>query len=217
MKLLKIILPILLGVFMTQCDSSKRREAKAEDLIRKHLFETLDNYSTYENISIEVDTLREYHLSSPEVLNSAKDYLISVYKSEVHDERVADLKDRCGSAAVSFSISHGDAVYNAMQNYAYASQELEKAQKDQALLRTATATKKEYFDSIYNSVTVPENNYWHITHKFRYADNGSDTRIYTYHYIVDPEVKEIILSWDENDDDPYTFETIDYIRNYGND
>ena len=217
MKLLRITFPILLGMCMTQCDSSKRREAKAEDLLQKHLFETLDNYSTYEKIAIEIDTLREYHLSSPDVFNSAKDYLMSYYKSEVHDERVEELEKRAKHAAYSVITSNGYNFLYAMQNYESAEKEFEKAQEYQASMRSATTVKKEYLDSVYNSVTVPENPYWHITHKFRYANDGSNARIYVYHYIVDPEVKEIILSWDENDNDPYTFGAIEYICNYGND
>ncbi|MDE6490199.1 MAG: hypothetical protein K2L49_03470, partial [Muribaculaceae bacterium] len=61
----------MLILLFVQCDSAERRKSKAEDAIEKHLFETLDNYQSYEKISTEVDTLQDLWLAHPEIISFA--------------------------------------------------------------------------------------------------------------------------------------------------
>lgn len=92
MKLFKMFLCALLGICFVQCDTAERRKAKAEDAIEKHLFETIDNYQSYEKISTEVDTLRDLWMANSDIIALADELCTVNDDLETVEEGYAEMK-----------------------------------------------------------------------------------------------------------------------------
>lgn len=142
----------LLCLCFVECDTADRRKSKAEDAIEKQLFETRDNYQSYEKISTEVDTLQDLWLAHPEIISIA--------------EKLCIVEDNLNT------VDDGDSIY---------------------------ASLSDHLNAMVSSLEIPKEPYWHVTQKFRISEDGQPTKIHLAHYIFEPNMEEIIFSWDEND------------------
>lgn len=200
MKLFKISLCALFCICFVQCDTAERRKSKAEDAIEKHLFETLDNFQGYEKISTEVDTLQDLWLAHPEIISIAE-------KLRTVEDDLNAVNEGCAQLDSKIRTLHRQ-IYRG-----YSKAELLEWMGDASDLRKQMeqlAERKPFLDSIHaglsdnlnamvSSLEMPKDPYWHVTQKFRISEDGQDSKIHLAHYIFEPNMKEIIFSWDEND------------------
>lgn len=73
-RIFSTILSLIIILLLVQCNSEESRKEKAEELIKKDLFETLPDYKSYELVSIEMDTIKETWISIPGIIDLAKEY-----------------------------------------------------------------------------------------------------------------------------------------------
>lgn len=203
MKLSTITICSLLCLLFVQCDSPERRKKKAEEIIEKHLFETLDNYKSYEKISTDVDTLHDLWMVDKEILalgdslayaNSEYRYIeneIESLKGQLHHYKNSAINSLFGSS-------------NGVLNYLSYSSKYDNCNSKIAKYRKSLQQQGDKVDDIKTrisdlnkAIVKPEKPYWLVTHKYRYSYSGEDTRIRIMNFIFDPKVKEILYSWDD--------------------
>lgn len=200
MKLFKMFLSALLGMCFVQCDTAERRKNKAEDVIEKHLFETIDNYQSYEKISTEVDTLRDLWMANSDIIALADELYTVNDDLEKVEEGLAEMK-----AKVERSIrqivyrGNSQAWIEILSNRSEWEARRKQLDENKQILDSIHASISERIYTMVYSLEMPKKPYWHVTQKFRISENGQDTKIHFAHYIFDPKMKEIIFSWDEND------------------
>lgn len=200
MKLFKLFLCALLSICLVQCDTAERRKSKAEDAIEKHLFETIDNFRSYEKISTEVDTLQDLWLAHPEIISFAGKIRTVEDNMNTVDEGYAQLDSRIN--AIHQQIYRGYSKTELLQSLCNASDLRE--QRDQLAERRLSldSIHASLTDNLYamiSSLEIPKEPYWHVMQKFRITEDGQDSKIHRAHFIFDPNMNEIIFSWDEND------------------
>lgn len=204
MKIFQLLLIFLLSLLFVQCDTTERRQSKAEDLIKQHLFETLDNFDSHELISIKLDTLHIAWLASPKMIELGNEYLVAQAIYNQLESEVSDLEDQIKSsqqAAVRsfFNRDNGGFWSQAMNLQAIKERiSIKKAESKAAYINMRTLG-----DSLVaNDQRLEEMNDfpgWYVTYKFRYTDYSGEPRIHTEYHILNPKLTEILYSWDEDD------------------
>lgn len=91
MKILKLTAGLMLCILFVQCNTMERRQSKAEEAIEKKLFETLDNFQSYEKISTEIDTLKEVWIFDDDIV--ATGHKLVGYQNEAAklDDRIREI------------------------------------------------------------------------------------------------------------------------------
>ncbi|MBD5242256.1 MAG: hypothetical protein HDS59_09300 [Barnesiella sp.] len=216
MKLLKWTLCVVICLLFVQCDTAERRKNRAEEAIEKQLFESLNNYQSYEKISTEIDTLKEVWMTSEEILSKVQKFMALKAEGMEIEEQIqkvnATVERNKKALFNSFFFGKGDFMSMAID-----------ADEDNKKLEHLTKLEKENLSvctallhemsELYGAMDIPKEPYWHIKHKFRYSEtNGNETRIYVLHYIFDPSAEKIIFSWD--DDDRETQDAIQQIDSF---
>ena len=199
-------LSIAIGLLCVQCDANKARQSKAENLITKSLFEKLPDYKSYENVSMEVDTL-DYSILSNEKAYELADELyeinqdIFLAKREVEDSE-NDLKRLINRAAKRFWSNSMD-----LFDLANASNQMENLEKK-------IQTEKENLDKLYenrtslihqfeelNSKYDPNDLYgWSVSHKYRAKDESGNFQLFNHVYIINKDFSKIIYDYDGDND-----------------
>lgn len=200
MKLFKMLLCALLGICFVQCDTAERRKAKAEDAIEKHLFETIDNYQSYEKISTEVDTLRDLWMANSDIIALADELCTVKDDQEKVEEGLAEMKAK--GERIARQLIYGGYSQEWIDLLSNRSKwEAKKKQLDEnkQMLESMRASLSDRINNMVYSLEIPKKPYWHVTQKFRISEDGQDSKIHLAHYIFEPDMKEIIFSWDEND------------------
>lgn len=204
MKSVKCLFILLLGLLLVQCDTAGRRQSKAEDLIKNHLFETLDNFDSHELISVKLDTLHKVWLTSQKMIELGNDYQEAKAIYYQLDSEISDLEDRIKSsrqAAVSSLFSgNGGGFWSQAIRIQDIEEEI-KAKKEDS--KAAYVYMQTLGDSlIVNNQRLEKANEfagWYVTYKFRYTDSSGVPRIHTEYHILNPQLSEILYSWDEDD------------------
>lgn len=214
MKLFKLFLFVLLGICFVQCDTAERRKSKAEDAIEKHLFEILDNYQSYEKISTEVDTLYDIWLTEPAMLEMGLRYLDAVNNGYDMDSKIERINKKIEGYKASIRRSAWYGNWRAVGLTAFEStdvyNELERATRQKQQNDSVLSDYWSRLNDMHRELLAQENTYWHVRHKFRYSENGQESRIRLVNYIFDRDMKEIIYSWD--DDDAQATQMIDLVN-----
>lgn len=204
MKIVQLSLMLLLSLLFVQCDTAERRQSKAEELIKKHLFETLDNFDSHELISVKLDTLHRVWLASPQMIELGNEYLSAQANYYQLKAEISDLEDRIKSsqqAAVrSLFNGNGGGFWSQAINIQDIKEKISAKQTD---------TKVAYINMCTHGDSLVANNQrledandfagWYVTYKFRYTDTSGEPRIHTEYHILNPKLTEILYSWDEDD------------------
>lgn len=200
MKLFKISLCALICICFVQCDTAERRKSKAEDVIEKHLFETLDNFQGYEKISTEVDTLQDLWLAHPEIISFAGKLCTVEDEINTVDENYAQLNSEIETTSLQiFRGYQGLELLMLLGKVNDLKKQKEQLAENKLSLDSTYATLSDNLNAMVSSLEMPKDPYWHVTQKFRISEDRQDSKIHLAHYIFEPNMKEIIFSWDEND------------------
>lgn len=204
MKIVQRSFLLLLSLLFVQCDTAERRQSKAEDLIKKHLFETLDNFDSHELISVKLDTLHKVWLASPKMIELGNEYLLAQSKYYQLESEISDLEDRIKSSqqAAVRSLFNGNG--GGFWSQAINIQDIkERISAKQAESEGAYINMRTLGDSLVanNQMLEDANDFagWYVTYKFRYTDSSGEPRIHTEYHILNPKLSEILYSWDEDD------------------
>lgn len=199
MQILKIaLLNVICIMCFVQCDTTERRISKAEDVIEKHLFETLDNYQSYERISTEVDTLKEIWMTNQEIMALVKQvYEIRDARYEADDE-LTGLRHKGERMVRRLYSGDSNAVWDLLANSGNLKDQITQLEEKINKLDSLESVNIAKIYEMYWALKTPEKPYWHVKQKFRYSANGQDSRIYMFNFVCDPDVKEIIYSWEED-------------------
>lgn len=197
---------IILGLFLVQCDTPEKRKAKAKDVIEKHLFETLDNYQSYESISLDIDTLNEVWIANRE-LREYGDELATIINNGVElESQIFEIERKFKTLQKSvaddflFNSSRFQANFWSNANrISNIKNELDRLNTEKQRNDSLELNLRVVIKEMYESLAIPSKPYWLVTNKFRYSDTGLGTKIHNIYYIFDNEIKEIIFSWDDND------------------
>lgn len=206
MKLLKTIMLLFAAVLFVQCDTAERRKSKAEELIKKQLFETLDNYQSCELISVELDSIdvfQEAWMTNPEFFEIGKE-LASLYEARNQiDGEISELTSRknrlANEASNSFLFRRSAGFWNYVNSASQCQNRIEELSKTRDDLNTHVTVLSDSIGNMFKPMDRDKFYGWHGSCRLRYADSGNETRIHTHHYIFDPKVGKIYLSWDEED------------------
>lgn len=192
----------------------ERRQSKAEEAIEKKLFETLDNFQSYEKISTEIDTLKEVWIFDDDIV--ATGHKLVGYQNEAAklDDRIREinynLEQYQESATRSFWSGNGSSFWSIVAEVGNYEKELKSLKKQKEQNDSIQSVIRTDLDNLCLAFEEPKETYWHATHKFRYSKNGQDSKIYTLHFAFDPDVKEILANWEEND--PRIMQLMDLLR-----
>ncbi len=204
MKIVQLLLMLLLSSLFVQCDTAERRQSKAADLIKKHLFATLDNFDSHELISVNLDTLHKVWLASPKMIELGKEYLLTHDNYYQLESEISELEERIKSSqqAAVRSLFNGNG--GGFWSQAINIQDIkEKISAKQADSKIAYIKMRTLGDSLVaNNLRIENANEfagWYVTYKFRYADSSGKPRIHTEYHILNPKLSEILYSWDEDD------------------
>lgn len=204
MKKIQLLLLLAFSMLLVQCDTAERRQSKAEDLIKKHLFETLDNFDSHELISVKLDTLHDVWMSDPKMMELGNDYIMAQAYYEQLESEISDLQARVKSRqqAALRNILNGNGG-------AFWSQAISIQDFKNQILTTQAASKEAYIEMCTLADSLVANNQklenanefagWYVTYKFRYTASSGEPRIHTEYHIINPELSEILYSWDEDD------------------
>lgn len=200
MKLFKMFLCALLGICFVQCDTAERRKAKAEDAIEKHLFETIDNYQSYEKISTEVDTLRDLWMANSDIIALADELCTVKDDLETIEEGYAEMKAKGERLSRQILTGNSQAAWmEILTNRSKWEAKKKHLDENKQMLDSMHANILDRIYNMLDSIEMPKKLYWHVTQKFRISEDGQDSKIHLAHYIFEPNMKEILFSWDEND------------------
>lgn len=199
------IIALITTLLFVQCDTEASRREKAEDLIKQDLFETLPDYKSYELVSIEMDTIKESWVTIPDIIELAKEYqqaFVDEGNAKIRYNELIDQKERLGKRAFN--------RYMASDLFGLAEIGKEKKQLDNEIAGADSkwAEAADRSESLYGELTdkITSNKSegfvgWNVTHKFRANNDDGISQLYCYHYYISPDMKRIIIKWDDEDEE----------------
>lgn len=206
MRVKKFFIGFLMACLFFSCDSEKARQNKAEKLITKTLFEKLADYKSYENISIQIDTL-EYPLLSDknafelanELYELNQDIFLANSELENSQSELTRLKNRIAQRfwSNSMDIFQMANAGNQMDNL---EKKIKRVQTNLDGLNENKGSLIQKFgelNSKYNSIELYG---WLISHKYRAKDELGNFQLFNHVYIMDKDLSEILYDYDEDND-----------------
>lgn len=215
-------LTLTLAILFVQCDTEASRREKAEDLIKQDLFETLPDYKSYELVSIEMDTIEETWISIPGIIDLAKEYqqaFADEDNAKIRYNQLLDQKEKLKEKAFRTYMSAD------LLGLARLGKEYKQLDKDILAAESQWAEAVDMAESLYGQLTnkIASNKSedfvgWNVTHKFRANNDDGVSQLYCYHYYISPDMKRIILKWNDEDEEiPQLFNlmesVVDAIKN----
>lgn len=203
-KIIAAILALTTTLLFVQCDTEESRKEKAENLIKQDLFETLPDYKSYELVSLEMDSIEETWISIPGIIDLAKEYqqaFADEGNAKIRYNELLDRKEKLGERAFN--------RYMASDLFGLAKIGKEKKQLDNEIAAADSqwAEAAERSESLYNELTdkIAKNISedfagWNVRHKFRANNDDGVSQLYCYHYYISPDMKRIIIKWDDEDE-----------------
>lgn len=194
-------------VCLVSCNSEKARQKKAEDLISKMLFESLPDFESYQNVSLQIDTLDVSVLLNTLLYEYAEEYqniTMNHYllQSELSDleNKEANLKKK-GQNQFWFGHMDGyDLIRYGQQfdNIKTQKENLKYQLKDNELSQANIIS--QVADLVNENITKKEAIAgWKVYHKFRAKDETGVTQLYNMVYLITPDMKAIKYKYDEED------------------
>lgn len=218
-RIITAILVLTATLLFVQCDTEESRKEKAEDLIKKDLFETLPDYKSYELVSIDMDSIEETWISIPGIFDFAKEYqeaFADESNAKIRYNELLDQKERLGKRAFN--------RYMASDLFGLAEIGKEKKQLDIEIAEVdsqwteATERSESLYgvltDKIAQKTTEEFAGFagWNVIHKFRAKNDEGVMQLYCYHYYISPDMKQILIKWTDDDDEiPQLFNLIESI------
>ena len=197
MKGLNYLAIFLFPCLLTGCISREDNpyKDKALELIKKDLFNTLDNYDNYEPIGIEISRLRLDYLGDSLIQDLIKE--IRKADSVVELKRKTDIE-----AYRSLKSYRGYPYYNKLTDYTglmkwskAISERYDVDQKRQILVDSILPLVEKQDSCMYG---------WKVNYKFRHKRNEAYPEIYNYTYYLNKDCNQILLfvgelSWSDDD------------------
>lgn len=191
---------------ISSCDSEESRKNKAETVIKKHLFEILPDYKSYELISLKLDTIKEEWIVAPGMIDLGWEYLTALEEQTEIDADLNRLSNQESTVkrniAMEFIYGNSNrALIEGGSKLDRINSELGKARKKQNANREQIESIKNQILSKYDSISR-DNSFigWRAINKFRSNNLVGTPEISTRHYYISPDFKTIIISWDEDDE-----------------
>lgn len=204
-RIFSIILSLIIILLLVQCNSEESRKEKAEELIKKDLFETLPDYKSYELVSIEMDTIKETWISIPGIIDLAKEYqqaFADEDNAKIRYNELLEQKERLKKRAFN--------RYMASDLFGLAEIGNQKKRLDDEIAAVDSQWEEasDRSGDLYNQLTekIIKNKTddfvgWDVTHKFRAKDTDGVMQLYCYHYYISPDFKRVILKWEEGEEE----------------
>ena len=194
MKHIKFYLPILLAIMLVSCAS---KEDKANKLIKQYMYESLYDYESYEPMKTTVDTLYA------DIRLDKEAYALAMV-GQKNLEKVNEYLDKAKSAQRSMDIwsdsytSYGRSQYNEAK--AMFRDNLNEARR---CMRQVYAAMLKILDreEALQQCNKDEFVGWKVEHRFRCKTKGGNSTIGEYVFTTDKDLKEIIASFDTDDED----------------
>ena len=203
---MKLIGPILLALILVGCSSAEeKRQVIAEDMIRKQMFETLDNYGSYEPVSTIVDTLQSSWMISTELMELARSIVDNENSLDNSREELNSLKSQLNRSARQFynnlMYSNNLGLHSTANKIEHINQQIKQTEKDISELEYIVEELHSQLSKDLLKWQAPADTYWHVIHRARYAETGQDVQLHTVNFLFDPDMKSIIYQWNEGDED----------------
>lgn len=215
-RIIAAILALTTTLLFVQCDTEESRKEKAEDLIKQDLFETLPDYKSYELVSLEMDSIEETWISIPGIIDLAKEYqqaFADEGNAKIRYNELLIQKEKLGKRAFN--------RYMTSDLFGLVEIGKEKKQLDNQIANADSqwAESAAKAESLYGELTdkLAANKSedfigWNVTHKFRAKNNEGVMQLYCSHYYISPDMKRIIIKWDDEDDEiPQLFNLMESI------
>lgn len=194
MKHINFYLSVLLAFTLVSCAS---KEEKANKLIKQYMYESLYDFESYEPMKTTVDSLYADVRFDDEALSYAKAGRKSL-------NEVSGLLDEMHSAQQSMDIwsdsytSFGRSKFEAARNeFKEKYEAVQQSLREVYMSMLKILDRKEYIEQNQNGEFVG----WKVEHKFRCKTKGGNAAIGNYIFIFDKDLKEIINTYDIDDDD----------------
>lgn len=202
MKTIRLFTLLFVCMMLVQCNTVERRQSKAEDLIKKHLFENLDEFDSITFVSISLDTLKDVWMSNPEMQKLGEDYYYAQRNNSQVNYQIQNIEDEMNSIQQTAIGSLYSRNYGAFFNKSAKYDQLKKNLKEvQTVAEEAFKSQTALEDSlrVRNQKLNTDNPGWYVTYKYRCPDSNNKPRIHTKYFILNPDITSIIYSWDEDD------------------
>lgn len=203
-RIITALLTLAIALLFAQCNAEESRKEKAEEIIKQDLFETLPDYKSYELVSIEMDTIKESWVSIPGIIEIAKEYQQAFDdegNAKIRYNELLDKKEKLKERAFRTYMSSD------LLGLARLDKEYKQLDKDINVADSQWAEATDKAESLYGQLTdkITTNKSedfvgWNVTHKFRANNDDGVSQLYCYHYYISPDMKRIIIKWDDEDE-----------------
>lgn len=203
-RIITSLLTLAIALLFAQCNAEESRKEKAEEIIKQDLFETLPDYKSYELVSIEMDTIKESWVSIPGIIEIAKEYQQAFDdegNAKIRYNELLDKKEKLKERAFRTYMSSD------LLGLARLDKEYKQLDKDINVADSQWAEATDKAESLYGQLTdkITTNKSedfvgWNVTHKFRANNDDGVSQLYCYHYYISPDMKRIIIKWDDEDE-----------------
>lgn len=203
--IIAVIIALTTTLLFVQCDTEESRKEKAEALIKQDLFETLPDYKSYELVSLEMDTIEDAWISIPGIIELAKEYQQAFTEESNakirYNELLAKkekLKERAFRTYMSSDLFRLAKIGNDIKQL---DKEISNADSQWA---EAVDRSGDLYGELTNKIEKnlsEEFAGWNVIHKFRAKNDEGVMQLYCYHYYISPDIKRIILKWNDEDNE----------------
>ncbi len=203
-RIITALLTLAIALLFAQCNAEESRKEKAEEIIKQDLFETLPDYKSYELVSIEMDTIKESWVSIPGIIEIAKEYQQAFDdegNAKIRYNELLDKKEKLKERAFRTYMSSD------LLGLARLDKKYKQLDKDINVADSQWAEATDKAESLYGQLTdkITTNKSedfvgWNVTHKFRANNDDGVSQLYCYHYYISPDMKRIIIKWDDEDE-----------------
>lgn len=187
---MKKILLMVAAVCLFGCAS---KEKKALKLIDKEMFSTLYDYDSYQPVEIKIDSaFTSIYMDSTIRVHAAK--IIAILS--LLEESKKNVDEALSTAQIwqdSYSAYGRQKFLTAKEKASKCIEEMEASIKLWGESKDTITMHAKAFN--------PEFQGWQATHKFRCKSKGGSSLLSTHIYVFDPKMKQILYSYDTEDED----------------
>lgn len=184
----KLLFVIMAAVLLAGCQS---KEEKAQELIKKDMFTTLDDFDSYEPVETKLDSAFNSPYIDKEVRTNIDKldscFIVALKNSKKLRKAVDDMRLWVSSTTHTGRYQFQKADETAKE-CSKKSDEIHKELEDteNAIKNKIKETKRDFIG-------------WETIHKFRNKDKNGEKSMHNYLYIFDKDMKNIIYKEDMDD------------------
>lgn len=185
----KVLFILIASIALVSCTS---REDKIEDLIKSHLFSTLDDFDSFEFVSMEVDSSFASIYNDEQAILWGMEFRIILSDLTEKSNELDLIKKRMDIWRNSSTIYGVNEYTNARKEYdecmKYGRKQLERLSQ----LSDSVKVRKS---------NIPENEFigWKVNYKFRSKNKDGNTMLSEKIFIIDREISKINAEYDKED------------------